>query len=285
MNILVTGSNGQLGKELQLQAQNDCKSNYFFTDIDTLDITSIEYVRQFIKGKHIDFIINCAAYTNVDKAEEDIDTAFLINADAVGYLAQVANENNITLVHISTDYVFSGTAQHPYNETDLTAPNTVYGKSKLKGEELVQKFCNKYFILRTAWLYSPFGKNFLKTMLKLGAEKKELGVVVDQIGTPTYAYDLATCILKIIHIENNNQYGIYHFTNEGICSWCDFAIKIQTLAKNNCVVKPLKSSEFKTKAPRPLYSVLNKSKIKSKFDFEIPCWDDRVEHCMNRLKK
>ncbi|PID89345.1 MAG: dTDP-4-dehydrorhamnose reductase [Bacteroidia bacterium] len=289
MNILITGSNGQLGKELQQQAVKSPKNNYIFTDIDTLDITSFEAIQQFIQGKNIDFIINCAAYTNVDNAEDDTATANLLNGTAAGYLAQVADENNITLLHISTDYVFSGTAKQPYNETDTPAPNTAYGKSKLKGEQLVQKYCKRHIIVRTAWLYSPFGKNFLKNMIALGQQKNELGVVADQIGTPTYAFDLASCLLKMVEIiakkEDENLYGIYHFTNEGICSWFDFAERIQEIAQNNCIVKPLKSHEFKTKAPRPYYSVLNKSKIKRTFGFEIPEWSDRVEHCIKRLKK
>ncbi len=289
MNILITGSNGQLGKELQQQAAKSPKNNYIFTDIDTLDITSFEAIQQFIQGKNIDFIINCAAYTNVDSAEDNTATANLLNATAAGYLAQVADENNITLLHISTDYVFSGTAKQPYNEIDTPVPNTAYGKSKLKGEQLVQQYCKRHIIVRTAWLYSPFGKNFLKTMLTLGQQKSELGVVTDQIGTPTYAFDLASCLLKMVEIvaknEDKNLYGIYHFTNEGICSWFDFATKIQETAQNSCTIKPLKSTEFKTKAPRPYYSVLNKSKIKRTFGFEIPKWSDRVEHCIKRLKK
>ncbi len=289
MNILITGSNGQLGRELQLQAVNYPENHYIFTDIDTLDITKPKDIQQFLKGKNIDFIINCAAYTNVDQAEEDKDAANLLNAEAAEYLAQTANENNITLLHISTDYVFSGTAQKPYKETDIPEPNTAYGKSKLKGEQQIQKYCKKHIIVRTAWLYSPFGRNFLKTMLTLGQQKPELGVVADQTGTPTYAYDLADCLLKMMKIIQNNEdetfYGIYHFTNEGVCSWYDFATRIQALAKNNCIIKPLKSSEFKTKTPRPQYSVLNKSKIKRKFGLEIPRWSDRVEHCINRFKK
>ncbi len=289
MNILITGSNGQLGRELQQQAVNYPKNHYIFTNTDTLDITSLEAIRQFVKGKNIDIIINCAAYTNVDGAEDDVATANLLNGEAVGYLAQIANENNITLFHISTDYVFSGTAQQPYNETDMPAPHTAYGKSKLRGEQLVQKYCKRHLIVRTAWLYSPFGKNFLKTMITLGQQKSELGVVADQIGTPTYAFDLAYCLLEMVEIvlkkKDENLYGIYHFSNEGICSWFDFATKIQSIAKNDCIIKPLKSIEFKTKASRPYYSVLNKSKIKRTFGFEIPEWSDRVEHCIKRMKK
>ncbi len=289
MNILVTGSNGQLGSELQQQAIHYPQINFIFTNSKTLDITSFDAIQQFIKDRDISFIINCAAYTNVDQAEDDTILANQINADAAGYLAQIANQNNITLIHISTDYVFSGTNQSPYSELDATAPNTVYGKSKLKGEQLIQTYCKQHIIVRTAWLFSPFGKNFLKTMLTLTAEKEELGVVADQKGTPTYAYDLATYLLKMItqiHTRaDDNIYGIYHFTNEGECSWFDFAKKIQEVAKNKCTIKPLNSTEFKTKAPRPLYSVLNKSKIKSIFGFEIPYWNDRIKHCINRLKK
>lgn len=289
MNLLVTGSNGQLGSELQQLSEKHTDINFIFTDIETLDITNLKAIEQFVVGKNIDFIINCAAYTNVDKAEEDAEAAYLLNATAVGYLAQVAAKIDAILIHISTDYVFSGIAYKPYVETDDVAPNTAYGKSKLKGEELVQKYCSKYIIIRTAWLYSPFGKNFLKTMLALGKEKTELGVVADQIGTPTYAYDLAAAIVVIIgvlHSKNDDQlYGIYHFTNEGVCSWYDFSVEIQHISENNCRVKALNSSEFVTKTPRPYYSVLNKSKIKDKFGIEICHWHSRIEHCINRLKK
>nr|WP_320120236.1 dTDP-4-dehydrorhamnose reductase [uncultured Marinifilum sp.] len=287
-NILVTGSNGQLGSEIRELANKTVGLNFTFTDIKELDITSPEALSKFVKDKNFSYLINCAAYTNVDKAEEDKDTARLINATAVKNLAQLSIDNNIIPIHISTDYVFSGEGFKPYTENESTEPQGIYGKTKFEGEELLRNICQKHIIIRTSWLYSPFGKNFLKTMLNLGRDKTELGVIVDQIGTPTYAHDLAFSILKIIkNIDKNKDfkdYGTYHYSNEGVCSWFDFASEIQIAANNNCKINTIESKDFKCLAKRPHYSVLNKSKIKHIFDLDIPHWRVRISHCINRIK-
>ena len=286
-SILVTGSNGQLGSELR-EITNQYKDwNFIFTDVEELDITSKNELNTFINSHSIDFIINCAAYTNVDGAEENKNNAHLLNAMAVKNIAQISLDNSIVPIHISTDYVFSGDNCKPYRENNPVKPLGAYGKTKWEGEEFLRKICPNHIIIRTSWLYSPFGKNFLKTMLNLGKEKTELGVVVDQIGTPTYAKDLAKAILKIIEQLQSadifSDFGTYHYSNEGVCSWYDFATEIQKSANNNCKINAIESKDFYTLAKRPHYSVLNKSKIKHIFDLEIPHWRTRVKHCIERL--
>lgn len=283
--ILVTGANGQLGTEIRELIKNDSNNKYFYTDIPELDITDKSAVSRFVEDNQIDIIINCAAYTQVDKAEDDQETAYLINATAPQNLAEVSAKFNATLFHISTDYVFDGSNSIPYKESEATSPLGVYGKSKLKSEELIQETGCSYLIIRTSWLYSSFGNNFVKTIGKLSKEKEELKVVFDQVGTPTYARDLAIAILSIIEkdeFKNRNQ--IYHFSNEGVCSWYDFAIAINNCFGNNCNVNPCHSDEFPTKVARPHFSVLDKTKIKNDFGLEIPYWQDSLKECVGLLK-
>ncbi|MDQ1772946.1 dTDP-4-dehydrorhamnose reductase [Labilibaculum sp. A4] len=285
--ILITGSKGQLGTEIKELSAKFSNLQFFFTDIEELDISSLDAISNYLKDKQISYIVNCAAYTNVDQAEENEDAARLINADAVKNLATAASQNNITLIHISTDYVFSGDNSTPYTEDQKAKPMGVYGRTKFEGEENVRSTCKKHIIIRTSWLYSPFGKNFLKTMLRLGKEKDSLGVVSDQIGTPTYAHDLASAIIRIIEsIDKNskfNDFGTYHYSNEGVCSWYDFATEIQNTSKNKCKINSIESMDFQCLAKRPHYSVLNKSKIKHIFTIEIPHWRSRIEHCIKRI--
>ncbi len=285
MNILVTGANGQLGSEMRrLGAVSP--NNYIFTDVAELDITNGVAVALFVKQYSIEAIVNCAAYTNVDKAESDAATAELINATAVGNLAVAAKEVNATLFHISTDYVFGCEGNTPRTEEMPTAPLGVYGQTKLLGEQAIAKSGCKALIFRTAWLYSEFGNNFLKTMMRLTAEREQLNVVFDQVGTPTYAGDLALAIFSIIEagVYPGNE-GIYHFSNEGACSWYDFAVEIAAAAGNTgCRISPCHSSEFPSPVTRPPYSVLDKTKIKNTFDIEIPHWRESMEYCIKRIK-
>mgnify|MGYP000847441308 CR=1 FL=1 len=284
--ILVTGSNGQLGSEIRELTNNDGTNVYFYTDVSELDITDKSAVNKFIEKQKIDIIINCAAYTQVDKAEEDEKIAFLINATAPGNLAEACREYDATLFHISTDYVFDGRNNIPYIERESTSPLGVYGRSKLKGEEFIQESGCSYIIIRTSWLYSSFGHNFVKTIGRLSSEKDELKVVFDQIGTPTYARDLATAILTIIQ---NDQFidrkGIYHYSNEGVCSWYDFAIAINEYFGNDCHIRPCHSDDFPAKVTRPHYSVLDKTKIKNDFGIEIRYWKDSLCKCVELLKQ
>lgn len=286
-NILITGSKGQLGSEIKELSVQFNKLQFFFTDIEELDICSLDAIDSYITDKQISYIVNCAAYTNVDQAEENEQAAKLINADAVKNLATIATQNNITLVHISTDYVFSGDNSTPYTEDQKAKPMGVYGRTKFEGEENVRNICQQHIIIRTSWLYSPFGKNFLKTMLRLGKEKDSLGVVGDQIGSPTYAHDLAYTILHIIQSITKKSpftdFGTYHYSNEGVCSWYDFATEIQNTSKNKCKINSIESKDFQCLAKRPHYSVLNKSKIKHIFTLEIPHWRSRIEHCIKRI--
>lgn len=288
-NILITGSNGQLGSEIKELSIQFNDFQFFFTDIEDLNICSLDAIASYITDKQISYIINCAAYTNVDQAEENEVAAKLINADAVKNLATIATQNNIILVHISTDYVFSGDNSTPYTENQKAKPMGIYGITKFEGEENVRNICKKHIIIRTSWLYSPFGKNFLKTMLNLGKEKDSLGVVSDQIGSPTYAYDLARTILHVIQSINKKNpftdFGTYHYSNEGVCSWYDFATEIQNTSKNKCKINSIESEDFQRLAKRPHYSVLNKSKIKHIFTLEIPHWRSRIEHCIKRITK
>ena len=285
MNILVTGAKGQLGCEMQrLGAVSP--NNYIFTDVAELDITDADAVMNAVKVAAIDIIVNCAAYTNVDKAESDEATAELINATAVGNLARAMKEVGGTLFHVSTDYVFGCDGNTPRTEEMPLNPLGVYGRTKLHGEQAILESGCKALIFRTAWLYSEFGNNFLKTMMRLTSEKELLNVVFDQVGTPTYAGDLALAIFSIIEagVYAGNE-GIYHFSNEGVCSWYDFAVEIAAAAGNtNCRINPCHSSEFPSPVTRPPYSVLDKTKIKSTFDIDIPHWRESMEYCIKRIK-
>jgi len=285
--ILVTGSNGQLGSEIREICSNHNQHNFIFTDIEELNITKMEDVKIFFENNDIDFIINCAAYTAVDKAENDIKNARLVNVLAVSNLAEKSANLNIPIIHISTDYVFSGDSNQPINESTPENPQSIYGKSKYDGEEILIATTYNYIIIRTSWLYSTYGNNFLKTMLRLGNEKQNLNVVFDQIGTPTYAADLANAIIKITnqYFENNEiEYGLYHYSNEGIASWYDFAYEIFEQKEINCKLTPILSSNYPTPAKRPFYSVFDKTKIKKTFDLEIPHWKQSLKICLEKMK-
>lgn len=285
MNILVTGANGQLGCEMRrLGAVSP--NNYIFTDVAELDITDAGAVMRAVKECAAEVVVNCAAYTNVDKAESDEAMAELINATAVGNIARAVKEAGATLFHVSTDYVFGREGNIPRTEDMPLDPLGVYGRTKLHGEEAVAQSGCKALIFRTAWLYSEFGNNFLKTMMHLTAEKEQLNVVFDQVGTPTYAGDLALAIFSIIEagVYEGNE-GIYHFSDEGVCSWYDFAVEIAAAAGNTaCRINPCHSSEFPSPVTRPSYSVLDKSKIKSTFGLDIPHWRESMEYCIKRIK-
>lgn len=282
MNILITGANGQLGNEMRLLSAEHPAHTYFFTDVEELDICNAEGVKAFVKNNHIDIIVNCAAYTAVDKAEDNAELCDKLNHIAPGYLADAAEACGAGLIQISTDYVFDGTTYIPYTEDAPTCPNSVYGRTKLAGEQEVMSRCTHAMIIRTAWLYSTFGNNFVKTMLRLGRERKSLGVVFDQIGTPTYAADLAHVIFEAI--EQGIQPGIYHFSNEGVCSWYDFTLAIHRLAGiTTCKVSPLHTDEYPAKAPRPHYSVLDKTKLKQTYGIEIPHWETSLKTCIQKL--
>jgi len=284
-NILVTGSKGQLGNEIQKLASSYPSFKFYFTDVEELDITKLEQLDKFFIENKIDFIINCAAYTAVDKAETDRKLADLINVTAVKYLAEVSKKFKTTLIHISTDYIFDGRNYKPYVETDKPDPISYYGQTKLNGEIQVEKYAGNAIIIRTSWLYSGFGNNFVKTMIKYGNERDSLKVVDDQVGTPTYAVDLAKAILKIIpELKNINGIEIYNFSNEGAISWYDFAEAIMKLKNINCKIIPIESKDYPTLAPRPFYSILNKAKIKNDFSIEIPYWLDSLEKCLTELK-
>ena len=285
MRVLITGANGQLGNEMRrLGAVSP--NEYLFTDVAELDITDKAAVAEFVKSNNVEIIVNCAAYTNVDKAEDDEATAELINATAVRNLAEAVKAVDGTLFHVSTDYVFGSEGNTPRTEDMPTNPLGVYGKTKLHGEQAIAEVGAKAIIIRTAWLYSEFGNNFLKTMLRLTAEKESLNVVFDQVGSPTYAGDLALAIFSIIEGEvyAGNE-GVYHFSNEGVCSWYDFATEIAAAAGHECVVLPCHSNEFPSKVTRPPFSVLDKTKIKTTFGIEIPHWRDSMLYCLQRLAK
>ena len=282
--ILVTGANGQLGNEVRLQAALYPEDTYFFTDVAELDICNRDAVMQYVKRNAIDLIINCAAFTAVDKAEEEIALCEKLNTEAVEYLAEAAEANGASLIQISTDYVFNGKSFLPYKETDEPCPNSVYGRSKLAGEKKALQSCSQTLIIRTAWLYSTFGNNFVKTMIRLGKERESLGVIFDQIGTPTYARDLAKAIFAAFH--QGIVPGIYHFSNEGVCSWYDFTKAIHRMSGiTTCKVAPLHTDEYPTKAARPAYSVLDKTKIKQTYGLEIPHWEDSLKDCLEQLNK
>ena len=286
MNILITGANGQLGRSLR-RLGGVSPHNYLFTDVAELDITDAAAVLRTVEERRIDVIVNCAAYTDVERAEEDEPTAELLNHKAAGNLAAAAKATGATLFHVSTDYVFDGTAHTPYTEDGTPSPLGAYGRTKLAGERAVMASGCRYLIFRTAWLYSEYGNNFLKTMLRLTSERDTLQVVFDQIGTPTYAGDLALAIFSIIESERyaGNE-GVYHFTDEGVCSWYDFATEIAAAAGyDSCHIIPCHTSEFPTKAARPAYSVLDKTKIKTTFQMDIPHWRESMIYCLKQIEK
>lgn len=281
MNILVTGSNGQLGNEMRVLSQSYPQHTYFFTDVEDLDITQRAMVADYVTANAIDLIVNCAAYTNVDKAEEDESNALKINAEALSVLGS----QGVHVVHVSTDYVFSGEEHRPCRETDQVAPRTVYGYTKYEGEKRLLAVCPEAVIIRTAWLYSAYGNNFVKTMIRLGQERQELRVVFDQVGTPTYAADLAQAIFTIIQSPVWRP-GVFHFSNEGVCSWYDFTLAIHHLYGGiDCRIVPILSEEYAYKTPRPHYSVLDKSKYKQAFGVSIPHWLESLEKCITLLKE
>tara|TARA_B100000886_G_scaffold339366_1_gene304624 strand:- start:227 stop:1075 length:849 start_codon:yes stop_codon:yes gene_type:complete len=278
-NILVTGAGGQLGSELKRLERNYPNYNIFFTDKSELDITDHNNVKKFLKKNNINFIINCAAYTQVEKAEFEAELANKINHLAVANIAQLARQKNIKLVHISTDYVFDGNTKNPYLENDETKPLSVYGKTKLDGELAIKKINPKNsIVLRTSWLYSKSGKNFYSTMIRLSRANDHINVVSDQTGSPTNAKDLATIILKILPKIDNSSVEIYHYSNEGACSWYDFAKKIFESNRIDVILKAVKSTDYSDRVKRPIYSVLNTSLIKNKFDIKIPNWEDSLEN-------
>ena len=287
MNILVTGANGQLGNEMRIVSRNS-QDHYIFTDVAELDITNATAVTKMVNDNDIKAIINCAAYTNVDKAEDDYDFAELLNATAVKHLAQAIKKNDGILIHVSTDYVFGGTKNNtPCSEDEPANPTGVYGITKLHGEQSITEVGCKHLIIRTAWLYSEFGKNFVKTMLNLTATKPNLNVVFDQVGSPTYAYDLAQAIFNIVENRKyEGQNGIFHYSNEGVCSWFDFTKMIAEYAGHTaCDIQPCHSDEFPSKVVRPSYSVLDKTKIKKTFGIHVPYWTDSLKRCLAELAK
>lgn len=287
MNILVTGANGQLGHEMQAIASKS-GHHYVFTDVvgeyNKLDITQLDDVREMVSKESINLIVNCAAYTNVDKAEADYDMANMLNNTAAGNLAKAMAEVGGTLIHISTDYVFRGDRCTPCQETWETEPTGVYGVTKLAGEKSIEATGCNSIIIRTAWLYSPYGKNFVKTMKTLTETKDSLKVVFDQVGTPTYAADLAAAIAHIIETGQTDKKGIYHFSNEGVCSWFDFAKAICEISGNECDIQPCHSDEFPSPVKRPNFSVLDKTKIKETFGVKVPYWTDSLKECIKRLQ-
>lgn len=281
--ILITGANGQLGNEMRRVATTS-SDNFIFTDVAELDITNYEAILSMATENKVDVIVNCAAYTNVDKAEDDREFANLLNNTAAGYLAKAAKEVGATLIHVSTDYVFNGSAHTPYTEDCATTPIGVYGQTKLDGEIAVAESGCNYIIIRTSWLYSKWGGNFVKTMQRLTAEREELSVIFDQVGTPTYAGDLADAIGEIISGDKLDRQGVYHFSNEGVCSWFDFAYEICSLSGNICDISPIHSCDFPSKVTRPHYSVLDKTKFKETFGVKIPYWKQSLVKCINELK-
>ena len=283
MNILITGCNGQLGNEMQLLEKENLQHTYFNTDVAELDITDQTAVEKFVNDNEIDGIVNCAAYTAVDKAEDNKELCTALNTVAPAYLAAAVEKRGGWMIQISTDYVFNGTKHTPYVETDTPCPDSVYGSTKLAGELGVTKFCKRTMIIRTAWLYSTFGNNFVKTMIRLGKEKPELGVIFDQIGTPTYARDLAVAIFAAIN--QGVKPGVYHYSNEGVISWYDFTKAIHRIAGiTTCRVRPLHTEEYPTPANRPHYSVLDKTKIKQTYGIDIPYWEESLAECIEKLK-
>lgn len=284
--VLVTGANGQLGSSLRRLAEEKNELRFLFTDVDSLDICDAEAVTACVRENAVGYILNCAAYTAVDKAEDNEALAAKINTDAVRNLGKAASAAGAKVIHVSTDYVFDGTSCRPYVETDPTCPVSVYGRTKLAGEQALQAVCPDAAILRTAWLYSEYGANFVKTMLRLGSEREAINVVFDQVGTPTYAGDLARAMLHIVETARAGEFepGIYHFSDEGVCSWYDFTVKIIQAAGLPARVLPIESSEYPARAARPPYSVLNKGKIKRTFGFTLPHWEESLRVCLRGLE-
>ncbi|WP_312355083.1 dTDP-4-dehydrorhamnose reductase [Empedobacter sp.] len=280
--ILVTGANGQLGQSILEQSKNYKEIECFFVTRNELDITNEELINHYFEDKSFDFVVNCAAYTAVDKAEDDQENAYLVNAKATEFLAKITNQKGIPFIHVSTDYVFDGTEAQPRLETDQTNPIGVYGQTKLDGENLALENNSKTIILRTAWVYSRFGNNFVKTMLRLFNDKDSISVVADQIGSPTNAIDLADVILTII-LKDDLTYGIFNYSNEGKCSWFEFAQKIKELSNSTIEINPVPTSAYPTKAKRPAYSLLDKSKIKEVYQFDIPTWEDSLKEELKYL--
>ena len=285
MRVLVTGANGQLGSEFK-QLAEESAYKFVFCDIEEMDLSNKDSIIDFLNKNPVDFIISAGAYTNVDGAENDVELAKLVNGVAPGIIAEFCRKNSTRLIHISTDYVFDGEFSTPIKEEATPNPKSVYGVTKLLGEKAITQSLDNYYIIRTSWVYSNFGKNFVRTMLRLGAEKEQLAVVCDQIGTPTYAGDLASMILNIVKEVNsgNDQPGIYNFSNEGVCSWYDFASEIMKLLELGCKVIPVNSDQFPTVAARPNFSVLDKSKIKKQFNIKIEHWSDRLLTCLEKIK-
>ncbi|HBS86110.1 MAG: dTDP-4-dehydrorhamnose reductase [Bacteroidetes bacterium GWF2_38_335] len=283
--ILVTGSKGQLGSELQYLSPVFPQFRFVFTDVDELDITDEKKLDNYLSSICPDILINCAAYTAVDKAESDQENARRINALAPGLIGKLAKKHNFRVIHTSTDYVFDGSSSIPLKEDDFTNPVSVYGVTKLDGEKALLVENPDAIIIRTAWLYSVYGNNFVKTMIRLGNEREQLGVVSDQVGSPTNAEDLALAILQIIEFSFLHRWnpGIYHYSNEGVCSWYEFALEIHRMAGVNCFVKPIATSEYPTAAKRPEYSLLDKTKIKNTFGIEISGWKESLEKCIKRI--
>ena len=285
MKIVVTGANGQLGRSIRRLSVEHRELDFIFTDIDSLDIGNRDAVLAFAETHPVDFIVNCAAYTAVDKAEEEEEQCRRINTDAVAYLGEAAQHIGARILHVSTDYVFGGDSYMPYRESDPVSPTSVYGRTKLAGEKALSAVCPDAIIVRTAWLYSEYGHNFMKTMLRLGAERPEIRVVNDQIGSPTYAGDLAEAILSLFEKERQGEQnsGIYHYTNEGVCSWYDFAHSIIRIAGLPAKVIPIPTREYPTVAKRPAYSVLSKEKIKREYHWVIPHWEDSLRKCLANM--
>lgn len=281
--ILVTGANGQLGNSLRRLGGAYPSYTFLFTDVDTLDICDLSSVRSFVKDKRVDYILNCAAYTAVDKAEDNEAVCSRVNRDAVRNLGVAAQENGAKVIHISTDYVFDGTNHIPYVETDGTCPVSVYGRTKLAGEQVLAEVCPDSVVIRTAWLYSEFGSNFVKTVLRLGTERDEVRFIFDQVGTPTYAGDLAKAMMAVVEQAERGAFvpGIYHFSDEGVCSWYDFTVTILRLAGIPCRVVPIESGDYPSRATRPHYSVLNKGKIKKTYGVQIPHWEESLRTCLH----
>ena len=281
--VLVTGALGQLGSEIRA-VSTDYPFEFVFTDIAELDITDSASVRSFFQSNPMDAVINCAAYTAVDRAENEFELADKVNHLAAQYLAEAAKDFKMKFVHVSTDYVFDGESFRPYAEDSVPNPQSVYGATKLAGEEAILALdLPDSTVIRTSWVYSTFGNNFVKTMRRLGAERPEINVVADQIGTPTYARDLARCILEILPLLRNSKTERYHFSNEGVCSWYDFAMAVMEMSNLTCKVKPIPSSQYPTPASRPFYSVLSKAKIKSDFGVEIGYWRDSLQQCIQQF--
>lgn len=285
MNVLITGANGQLGNEIKKLAPEFQSCQFLFLDLPELDITNEEQLRQVIAEKNINALINCAAYTAVDKAENDREKAEAVNATGPELLAKLTTEFQLKFIHISTDFVFDGCTYIPYQEDDSTNPVSVYGETKLQGEQLVLQNNPNAIVIRTSWLYSAHGNNFVKTMQRLGRERDGLGVIFDQVGTPTWAGDLAAACLTILNDPDSgkSKTGIFHFSNEGAISWYDFAVSIMKLSSIDCQIKPIGTNEYPTPAKRPAYSVMNKSKIKATFGLKIPHWESSLNRCIQEI--